>query len=79
MIVFIIAPQAVEAGGVYEVASDGDAANVVAQVRTYDNVDGRIFASLWDVKWTVVRTPDGWRLEGVSTVRLDQQEADYYR
>jgi hypothetical protein len=47
-------------------------------VRAYDNVDGRVIATMWDVKWTVVQTPDGWRLESAATGQLDQWELDYY-
>ncbi len=70
---------AVEVGAVHELARSGDTATVAAQVRAYDNVDGRIIATLWDVVWTVVRAPDGWRLESATTAQLDQWELGYYR
>jgi hypothetical protein len=70
----------VEVGAVHELArSDEDTAVVAAQVRAYDNVDGRVIATLWDVDWTVVQTPDGWRLESADTAQLDQWESSYYR
>ncbi|MBE9507280.1 MAG: hypothetical protein IMY86_04455 [Chloroflexi bacterium] len=68
-----------EAGAVHEIRRSGDSATVVAQVRAYDNVDGRIIATLWDVQWTVVMTPGGWRLESATTAQLDRWEAVYYR
>jgi hypothetical protein len=68
-----------EAGAVHEISRSGDTATVVAQVRAYDNVDGRIIATLWDVQWTVVMTPGGWRLESATTAQLDRWEAVYYR
>ena len=69
---------AAEVGAVHEFARSGDVATVAAQVRAYDNVDGRVIATVWDVKWTVVQTPDGWRLESATTEQLDQWELDYY-
>jgi hypothetical protein len=69
---------AVEVGAVYEQSRDSGTAIVTAQVRAYDNVDGRIVASLWDVVWTVVQTSGGWRLESVSSAELDRWEASYY-
>jgi hypothetical protein len=71
---------AAEVGAVHELArSDENTAVVAAQVRAYDNVDGRVIATLWDVEWTVVQTPDGWRLESADTAQLDQWELGYYR
>lgn len=69
---------AVEVGSVHETERRGDVATVVAQVRSYDNLDGRVVAALWDVAWTVVQTTSGWRLENVSAERIDQWEATYY-
>ena len=69
---------AAEVGGVHELSRSGDTATVTAQVRAYDNEDGRVVATLWDVQWTVVRTPDGWRLESGTTSQLDRWEAVYY-
>jgi len=68
----------VEVGSVHELSRSGNTAAVVAQLRAYDNVDGRIIAALWDVEWTVVQTASGWRLDSVVTERLDQWEAVYY-
>lgn len=70
---------AAEVGTVHEQEerSEGVAA-VAAQVRAYDNVGGRIVATLWDVRWVVVQTVGGWRLESASTKQLDQWEARYY-
>ena len=70
---------AAEASAVQELSRTGeDIAAVVAQVRAYDNVGGRMIATLWDVKWTVVRTQDGWRLESATTAQLDEWELEYY-
>jgi hypothetical protein len=68
-----------EVGAVHELTSTGDLATVAAQVRAYDSVEGRIVATLWDVQWTAVRTPDGWRLESATTAEVDRWEAPYYR
>ena len=70
---------AVEVGVVHEIARSGDVATVAAHVRAYDNVDGRIVATLWDVEWTAIQTPDGWRLESAAAEQLDQWELGYYR
>lgn len=69
---------AAEVGAVHEIRRSGDIAAVVAQVRAYDNIDGRIIATLWDVEWTVALTPAGWRLESAATDELDRWEAVYY-
>jgi hypothetical protein len=69
----------VEVGAVHEIDRSGDTATVVAQVRAYDNEDGRIIATLWDLEWTVVQTAGGWRLDGARTSLLDQWEMVYYR
>lgn len=69
---------AAEVGAVHEISRSGDAATVVAQVRAYDNVDGRIVVTLWDVEWTVVQTAAGWRLESAAADELDRWEAVYY-
>ena len=68
-----------EVGAVHELARSGDTATVAAQVRAYDNVDGRIIAILWNVEWTVVRTDAGWRLESSTAEQLDSWELSYYR
>jgi hypothetical protein len=70
---------AAEVGSVHEVERSGDTATVVAQVRAYDNVDGRVFATLWDVHWTLVNTDAGWRLDRGASTQLDRWEAVYYR
>jgi hypothetical protein len=70
---------AAEVGVVHEQAREGDTATVAAQVLAYDNVDGRVVATLWDVVWTVVRTDSGWRLASATTAQLDQWELVYYR
>ncbi len=67
-----------EVGLVHEISRVGDTAQVTAQVRAYDNVDGRVIATLWDVLWTVVRAPNGWRLESATANQLDRWEAEYY-
>jgi hypothetical protein len=70
---------AIEVGAVHEQGErSGGAATVIAQVRTYENVDGRIIASLWDVTWKVAQTSGGWRLVSVSGAELDRWEASYY-
>ena len=68
-----------EVGAVYELGRSGDVATVAAQVRHYNNLDGRIIATLSDVEWAVVRSPEGWRLERVTITQLDRWEAVYYR
>jgi hypothetical protein len=70
---------AAEVGVVHEIARSGEVATVVAQVRAFDNVDGRVVGTVWDVEWTVVGTPDGWRLEGATTAEIDRWEVGYYR
>ena len=71
---------AVEASAVREVSrAEDDVATVAAQVRVYDNVESRVVATLWDVKWTVVRTPDGWQLDRATASQLDQWELEYYQ
>jgi hypothetical protein len=70
---------AAEVGVVHEQTRSGDTAVVAAQVRTYDNVDGRVVAALWDVVWTVVRADSGWRLASATAAQLDRWELDYYR
>jgi hypothetical protein len=70
---------AIEVGAVHEQGErSGGTATVAAQVRTYENVDGRIIASLWDVTWKAVQTSGGWRLVSVSGAELDRWEASYY-
>lgn len=68
-----------ETGVVSERANDGNVATVGAQVLAYDNVDGRVVATLWDVEWTVVHTADGWRLASATTAQLETWDAPYYR
>lgn len=70
---------AVEVGAVEETERSDDTAIVTAQVRAYDNRDGRVVATLWDVEWTTVLVEDGWRLRGATTKQLDSWEAPYYR
>jgi hypothetical protein len=69
----------VEVGAVHELSRSGDVATVAAQVRAYDNVDGRIVATLWDVQWAVVQMDDGWRLESGTTEQIERWELGYYR
>lgn len=70
----------VEVSNVHELSRSGEnVANVAAQVRAYDNVDGRIVASLRDTEWTVSSTAHGWRLDAVSATLLDQWEVEYHR
>ena len=69
---------AAEVGAVHELGRSGDTATVIAQVRAYDNLDGRVIATLWDVEWTVALTAGGWRLESATTDELDRWEAVYY-
>jgi hypothetical protein len=70
---------ATEVGVVHEQTRNGGTATVAAQVLAYDNVDGRVVATLWDVVWTVVQTDAGWRLASATTEQLDQWELEYYR
>jgi hypothetical protein len=68
-----------EVGSVHEQGErSGGTAIVTAQVRAYDNVDGRVVVSLWDVTWATVQTSGGWRLTNVTGTQLDQWEASYY-
>jgi hypothetical protein len=67
-----------EVGMVHELSRGGDTAQVTAQVRAYDSVDGRVIATLWDVQWTVVQVSAGWRLESATANQLDRWEAEYY-
>lgn len=69
---------AVEVGSVHEISRSGETAVVVAQMRAYDNVGGRVMAALWDLEWLVVQTADGWRLESASAEQLERWEAVYY-
>lgn len=70
---------AAEVGSVHEQGERSEgAATVVAQVRAYDNVDGRVVVSLWDLTWTTVQTSGGWRLSSAAGTQLDQWEASYY-
>lgn len=70
---------AAEVGVVHERARSGDVASVAAQVQAYDNVDGRIVATLWDVEWAVVQAGGRWWLERANVIQLDQWELGYYR
>jgi len=70
---------AAEVGAVNELSRSESAAIVVAQVRAYDNVGGRIVATLWDVEWALVPTDAGWRLESATAESLDTWDAPYYR
>ncbi|MDY7076217.1 MAG: hypothetical protein SXV54_04750, partial [Chloroflexota bacterium] len=69
---------AAEVGAVHESGRSGGIATVAAQVRAYDNVDGRVIATLWDVEWVVVQTDAGWRLESATVEQLDSWELPYY-
>jgi len=64
---------------VHERARSGNVASVAAQVQAYDNVDGRIVATLWDVEWAVVQAGGRWWLERANVLQLDQWELSYYR
>jgi hypothetical protein len=70
---------AAEVGVVHESARSGGSATVTAQVLAYDNVDGRVVATLWDMEWTVVQADAGWRLGSATAAQLDQWELAYYR
>jgi hypothetical protein len=68
-----------EAAGVHEFSrTSEDIVVVAAQVRSYDNVNSRAIARLWDVEWTVIGTSDGWRLESASAELLEEWELPYY-
>jgi hypothetical protein len=68
-----------EVGSVHELGERSEAgARVACQVRAFDNVNGRVILSLWDVVWTVVRIDEGWRLSNATATQLDQWEASYY-
>jgi len=70
---------AAEVGVVHERTRGGGAALVAAQALAYDNADGRVVATLWDVEWMVVQTDGGWRLESAGAEQLDRWELEYYR
>jgi hypothetical protein len=70
---------AAEVGVVYESTRSGGTAIVTAQVLAYDNVDGRVVATLWDMEWTVIQSEAGWRLGSATAAQLDQWELAYYR
>ncbi len=69
---------AAKVGVVHEIGRDGNTATVTAQVRAYDNKDGRIIITLWDVTWSAIQRETSWQLESVTAVQLDQWEAPYY-
>ncbi len=71
---------AMEVGSVHEVerSADETTATITAQVRVYENLDGRVFATLWDVEWRVRRVEDTWRLHEVTTQQVDRWETPYY-
>ena len=64
--------------GVVRVLGPDAKDDVAAQVRAYDNVDGRIVARLWDVEWTAVRVDGSWRLDNATAEQLDSWELAYY-
>lgn len=69
---------AAEVGSVHEQSRGETTAIVTAQVRAYDNVDGRVMVTLWDMTCMVVQASGGWRLDSVSGTQLDEWEARYY-
>jgi hypothetical protein len=69
---------AAEVGSVHETERGGDAAKVIAQVRSYDNLEGYVVGRLWDVTWTLVREQGAWQLQRGSNVELDRWEAPYF-
>jgi hypothetical protein len=70
----------VHVGSVHQIPGVGDANNarVAAMVISWDNVDGRVMAKVWDAEWSVVRAAGGWRLEAGSMDLLDTWEAEYW-
>ena len=68
----------VEVGSIREIERGGDAAQVAAQVRAYDNANGYVIGRLWDVTWTVVREGEGWRLRQSVAEELEEWEVAYY-
>jgi len=69
---------AAEVDAVQEISRSGSVAVVIAQVRAYDNLDGRVVTTLWDVEWTTMLTDTGWKLERSTTEQLDRWESSYY-
>jgi len=67
---------AIEVGAVGEQSSDDH--TVGCQVRTYESVDGRVFAVLRDVQWSLVKAQGGWRLQSQTALELNRREAVYY-
>ena len=70
---------AVEAGAVSQIESGEGSATVACHVRAYDNIDGRVVSTLWDVKWTLVGSEAGWRLSSAAGTVLERREVAYYQ
>ncbi len=68
----------VEVGAVQIALQEGDRATVTAQVRAWDNVNGRVVVTVYAVRWEMVRLEEGWRLDWGTAEPLEQWEARYY-
>jgi hypothetical protein len=69
----------VEVGSVHEIGRDGDNAAVVAQTRVYDNLEGYVMGTLWDVTWTLRYDGVHWRLLDSQGEQLEQWKATYFK
>jgi len=69
----------VEVGSVLEIERTGSGATVTAQLRSYDNVDGYVIGSLWDVTWLVIREDGAWRLDSATQEELSRWDAPYFQ
>jgi len=68
----------VEVGAIQITTQEGDRATVTAQVRAWDNVDGRVVVTVYAVRWEMVRLEEGWRLDWGSAEAIEEWEARYY-
>lgn len=68
----------VEVGAVQVTDQQEKRAIVSAQVRAWDNVDGRVMITTYAVRWDMVRLDEGWRLDLGTSEMLERREARYY-
>ena len=50
-----------------------DTATIVVRIRAQDNRGARVEVTFWEVTWTVVATPDGWRLDRSTPKRIGSE------
>lgn len=68
----------VEVGAIQVARQEGDQATLTAQVRAWDNVDGRVVVIVYAARWEMVRLEGGWRLDQGTVEPLEGWEAKYY-